>query len=117
MVITYKSTGTERIQISILDSDGSKRVGTLERDPNNNRIWKGSVDHPSGETFPLEFHDPNPDPSIALGGLAQAVTSRENDYRQSKSRGHRPAPQPVDRNLRLHEESPIIRTNYLRFRS
>ena len=34
MSLTFRSTISEMVQIVVRDADGSKRVATLERDPN-----------------------------------------------------------------------------------
>ena len=113
MSLTYRSSISEMVQIVVRDADGSKRVATLERDPNNPRKWAGSVDHPSGERWSVDTFDP--DATAALDKLAHAFVSREVDYRQSKGRGHRPAPQMrPDINQRLSdtgEVAPIVRTD------
>jgi hypothetical protein len=108
MSLTFKSTISERVQIIVRDTDGSKRVATLERDPSNPRKWAGSVDHPSGERWPVDTFDP--DAVAALDKLAHALVSREVDYRQSKGRGHRPEPKAFDYNRRLldgNDDVPI----------
>jgi hypothetical protein len=96
MTLTFKSTVSEYVRIIIGDSDGSRRVATLQRDPTNHRKWTGSIDHPSGERWPVATFDF--DPATALGSLSQAVVSRECDYAQSKGRGHRREPQRRDDN-------------------
>ena len=108
MSLTFRSTVAERVQISVVDADGSKRVATLERDPSNPRKWAGSVDHPSGQRWPVDTFDP--DSTAALDKLAHAFVSREIDYRQSKGRGHRPEPKAFDYNRRLldGDDAPLI---------
>ena len=91
------------VQIIIRDSDGSKRVATLERDPGNVRRWSGSVDHPGGQRWSVDTFDP--DAVAALDKLAHAFVSREVDYRQSKGRGHRPEPKQFDYSRQLHDGS------------
>jgi hypothetical protein len=109
MTLTYRSSISEMVQIVVRDADGSKRVATLERDFNNPRKWAGSVDHPSGQRWSVDTFDP--DAVAALGKLADAFVSREVDFRQSKGRGHRPAPQVRDMNQRLTDGDfgPIVR--------
>ena len=110
MSLTFRSSIPERVQIVVTDTDGSRRVATLERDPNNQRKWTGSVDHPGGQRFRVDTFDP--DSSTALGKLAEAFVSREIDYRQSKARGHRPEPKRPDFNQRVPDSgdyAPIVR--------
>lgn len=105
MALTFRSTIAEFVQIVVRDSDGSKRVATLERDPSNSRNWRGSVDHPSGTKFAVDAS--GIDSTDALGKLAQAFVSRENDYRQSKNRGHRPEPKPFDYNVSVNDDGTM----------
>ncbi len=99
MALTFRSTTSEMVQIVVRDADGSKRVATIERDPGT-RKWVGSVDHPSGEKYPVESF--GPDSTDALDKLSHAFVSREVDYRQSRARGHRPEPrQSFDYNRQL----------------
>ena len=112
MSLTYRSSISEMVQIVVRDADGSRRVATLERDPGNPRRWTGSVDHPSGQKWSVDTFDP--DAVAALGKLAHALVSREVDYRQSRSRDHRPDPQIRDANQRLPETgdfAPIVRND------
>jgi hypothetical protein len=109
MSLTFKSTTSEMVQIIVRDADGSRRVATLERDLNNPRKWAGSIDHPSGQRWPVDTFDP--DAVAALDKLAHAFVSREVDFRQSKSRGHRPEPKAYDHNRRVLDDgndAPII---------
>ena len=99
MSLTYRSTISEYVQIVVRDSDGSKRVATLERDPGNPRNWSGSIDHPGGASWSVQSFDP--DATAALDKLAHAFASREVDFRQSKARGHRPEPKRPDFNQRV----------------
>jgi hypothetical protein len=108
MSLSYRSTVAEMVQIIVRDADGSKRVATLERDVGNPRRWTGSVDHPSGQRWPVDTFDP--DAVAALDKLAHAFVSREVDFRQSKSRGHRPEPKAFDYNRQLldgGDDAPI----------
>jgi hypothetical protein len=108
-MISFRSSISEMVQIVVRDSDGSKRVATLERDPSNPRKWAGSIDHPSGQRFPVSTFDP--DSAAALGKLSEAFVSREVDYRQSKGRGHRPEPQRRDANRNVDSmPAPITGT-------
>lgn len=110
MSLTFRSTIAEYVQIIVRDSDGSKRVATLERDPNNSRNWVGSVDHPSGTKYAVDAS--GVDSTDAIGKLAQAFVSREIDYRQSKNRGHRPEPKAFDYNVAVADDGssppPIV---------
>ena len=99
MSLTYRSSISEMVQIVVTDTDGSRRVATLERDPSNPRKWAGSVDHPSGQSWRVDTFDP--DATAALDKLAHAFVSREVDFRQSKARGHRPEPKRPDFNQRV----------------
>jgi hypothetical protein len=101
MSLVFRSTTSELVQIVIRDADGSKRVGTLERDPHNPRRWAGSVDHPSGERFSVSTFDP--DAIAALGKLTDALVSKESDYAQAKGRGHRREPSMRDANIRVDD--------------
>ena len=101
-MVTYRSTIAEYVQIIVRDSDGSKRVATLERDLTNGRNWRGSVDHPSGTKYSVDAN--GIDSTDAIGKLAQAFVSREIDYRQSKNRGHRPEPKPYDRSVSVADD-------------
>ena len=108
MTLTFRSTTSEMVQIIVRDADGSKRVATLERDPNNPRRWAGSVDHPSGQRWSVDTYDP--DSTAALDKLAHAFVARECDYRASRSRGHRPEPKQFDYNRQLldgSDDAPI----------
>jgi hypothetical protein len=102
MTLTFRSSTSEMVQIIVRDTDGSRRVATLERDPNNSRKWVGSVDHPSGQKFSVGTF--SPDSTDALGKLSQAFVSREVDYRQSKGRGHRPEPGMRDPNVSIRDD-------------
>jgi hypothetical protein len=110
MALTFRSTIAEYVQIIVRDSDGSKRVATLERDPNNSRKWVGSVDHPSGVKYSVDAN--GCDSTDALDKLSHAFVSREIDYHQSKNRGHRPEPKPFDYNVSVHDDGssppPIV---------
>lgn len=97
-MVTYRSTIAAYVQIIVRDSDGSKRVATIERDPNNARRWSGSVDHPSGQKYSVDTY--SPDEVDALGKLAQAFVSKEHEYAASKGRGHR-FPNRHDRDLNV----------------
>jgi hypothetical protein len=101
MSLVFRSTTSELVQVVIRDADGSKRVGTLERDPHNPRRWSGSVDHPSGQRFSVDTFDP--DAISALGKLTDALVSRESDYAQAKGRGHRREPAMRDANIRVDD--------------
>jgi hypothetical protein len=101
MSLVFRSSVSELVQIVVRDSDGSKRVATLERDPSNPRKWAGSVDHPSGTRYQVQTFDP--DAMSALGKLSQAFASRESDYAQSKGRGHRRDPAMRDANVRVDD--------------
>ena len=85
-MVTYRSTISTYVQIIVRDSDGSKRVATLEQDPDNQRTWHGSIDHPSGQKYSVDAY--SPDEVDALGKLAQAFVSKEGAYAASK--GQRP---------------------------
>jgi hypothetical protein len=110
MALTFRSTIAEYVQIIVRDTDGSKRVATLERDPNNSRKWIGSVDHPSGTRYSVDAS--GVDSTDALDKLSHAFVSREIDYQQSKNRGHRPEPKPFDYNVSIADDGssppPIV---------
>jgi hypothetical protein len=97
-MVTYASTTPIYVQIIIRDSDGSKRVATLEQSLGNARKWTGSVDHPSGTRFSVDTY--SADEVDALGKLAEAMVSKEKDYSASKGRGHRP-PNRYDRDINV----------------
>jgi hypothetical protein len=101
MSLVFRSTTSELVQIVIRDADGSRRVGTLERDPHNPRRWSGSIAHPSGERFSVNTFDP--DPVSALGKLTDALVSKESDYAQAKGRGHRREPSMRDNNVVVND--------------
>jgi hypothetical protein len=113
MSLTFKSTISEYVQIVVRDSDGSKRVATLERDASNPRKWSGSVDHPGGASWSVDTFDP--DAVAALDKLAHAFVSREVDFKQAKGRGYRPEPKARDVNRPLPESgddyAPVVRDN------
>jgi hypothetical protein len=101
MALVFRSTTSEMVQIIVRDSDGSRRVATLERDQHNPRRWAGSVDHPSGQRFSVDTFDP--DAISALGKLTDAFVSKESDYHQAKGRGHRREPSMRDANIRVDD--------------
>lgn len=101
MSLVFRSSVSELVQIIVRDTDGSKRVATLERDAHNPRRWSGSVDHPSGDRFSVSTFDP--DAIAALGKLTDALVSRESDYNHSKGRGHRREPSMRDANVRVDD--------------
>jgi len=105
VTLTFKSTTRERVQIVVVDSDGSKRVATLERDLSNPRKWSGSVDHPSGMRWSVDTF--GHDSVDALDKLSHALVSRESDYAASKGRGHRPEPKIYDHNRPVDSVAPI----------
>jgi hypothetical protein len=108
MSLTFRSSIAELVQITIRDSDGSTRVARLQRDSGNPRNWTGSVDHPN-QRFEVATFDP--DVVGALGKLAEAMASREVDFRQSKARGYRASPKTFDYSRQLHDghdAAPIV---------
>jgi len=106
-MVTYRSTISAYVQIIVGDRDGSKRVATIEQDPNNTRKWTGSVDHPSGQKYSVDTY--SPDEVDALGKLAQAFVSKEHEYAASKGRGHRfPNRHDRDLNVRIDEGGNTI---------
>lgn len=101
MVLTFKSTISEYVQLIIRDADGSKRVATLERDLVNPRKWSGSVDHPGGTRYAVDTF--SHDAVDALDKLSHAMVSKEVDYKALRGRNYRPAPGLRDPNVRVDD--------------
>ena len=101
MTLTFRSTTTELVQITVRDADGSLRLARLQRDLSNPRKWSGSVEHPSGTRWSVDTF--SHDPVDAIDKLAHAFVSRESDYAASKGRNHRPAPTLRDTSVKVDE--------------
>ena len=98
-MLTFRSTISELVQVTIRDADGSVRLARLQRDLSNPRRWTGSVEHPSGTRYSVDTF--SHDAIDALGKVACALTDRESDYAASRGRNHRPAPTLRDPNVRV----------------
>lgn len=68
----------------------------------------GLLQHPSGRSWRGDFHGPN-----VLDALSELLNSKNVEYQQERSRGHKPPPsQLVDRNVKV-ENMPAPLTGYL----
>lgn len=101
MVLVFKSTTEEYFQIVGRDSDGSKRVATATKTAGNR--WDLRLEHPSGRHWDGQFFGPN-----VLDALGELLNDKEVEYRQSRARGHKPAPEMLrDSNRNLPDHAPI----------
>src|SRR5215510_7928701 len=103
---TYASP--RRVEIVLVDDDGSKRVAVAERHRGNTNLprWDLALNHPSGRSWPGTFSGAN-----VGDALFEFLARKEGEYYQERGRGHRPQPNYPDRNAPVDEAGAIMRAN------
>jgi hypothetical protein len=107
VTLTYRSSTPERFAIVGTDTDGSRRVATATRVPGSQARWDLQLEHPSGRAWRGVFNGPN-----VLDALGQLLNDKDVEYKQERTRGHKPEPQMRDLNQSLPdtgEFAPIVR--------
>jgi len=107
MVLTFRSSRpAERVLIE-RGSDGTQRICRATQSDYNPKMWNLTLEHPSGMRWNGTFHGDGCTVNVAL---TQMLMDREIEYMHEIGRGHRPPPQPHDRNVRVDDFGQDIAT-------
>jgi hypothetical protein len=90
MALTFKSSTPQQREIVERAADGSKRVCRAVQSDHNPRMWRLSLEHPSGSRWTGTAHG---NASEATLWMNQLMMDHENDFKQEAARGHKPASQ------------------------
>src|SRR5690242_1287985 len=97
MALVFKSPPEERVIIE-RGRDGTQRVCKARQDDANEKMWRLRLEHPSGMHWDGSFYG---DGNTVQVAMTQMMMDKENDYKDEAARGHTPAPEMRDTNVRV----------------
>jgi hypothetical protein len=101
MVLTFKSsTPAERILVE-RGGDGAQRIAKAVQADYNPKMWRLTLEHPSGTKFNGTFYGDGNNVNVAL---AQLLVEKEAAYKEEAARGHRPRPAPLDTSVPVADD-------------
>jgi hypothetical protein len=108
MTLTYRSTTPETRILIERQSDGRQRVARAVKNPDSDRQWLLSVEHPSGRAMSGTFTGQPAEVNIAL---SQMLARTENEWITDRDRSDRPPPQARDTSVRVYDDGRLAVPN------
>lgn len=108
-MLEYKKTILPSQTLVQSDDDGNKRTATAVCKDDRTNQWDLKVEHPSGDKWQRTINCTKRDVALAMAAM---LAQYEPEYRESRSRGHKPREAMLpDRSVPVRTYPPIVATD------